>query len=164
MSNLHKKSPYAALHRSVNRSELDKVVGAASLVWNQKPQDIVGRRRTGAFIEPRHSVMMVLYERGHSMVQIGKALDGRDHGAVLHGLRNVRAWIETDKKFRKRWEAFQRIMDEADNGPKEVVITLRGNIPGFRSLSQRQVLLAALKLVRDKSPRAHSVTILEDER
>ena len=56
------------------------------------------------------------------------------------------------------------IMDEADNGPKEVVITLRCNIPGFRSLSQRQVLLSALKLVRDKSPRAHSVTILEDGR
>ena len=149
------------LHSSISQSEFDQVMGVVCLVWKQKPKDVLSRRRLGELIPPRHAGMAILHERGHSLVSIGKAFKGRDHGAVLHALKNVRAWNEIDKKFRAKWALAQKFLDETDNGPNEVCITVRCNIPGYRQLDNNQVLLSALRLIQEESPRVHSVFIEE---
>lgn len=51
---------------------------------------MVGPDRSRALAHPRQEAMRRAHLAGYSMPQIGKALGGRNHTTVLHGIRQAR--------------------------------------------------------------------------
>jgi chromosomal replication initiator protein len=63
--------------------------------------DMASRRRPASIAGPRQ-IAMYLSRRltRNSLMEIGEAFGGRDHGTVIHAVRKVTALIETDPRVR----------------------------------------------------------------
>jgi len=58
---------------------------------------VMGPRRNGALVRVRQAVMAAALERGFSMSEIGRALGGRDHSTVAHGVKVHRSRMKLVK-------------------------------------------------------------------
>lgn len=63
--------------------------------------DISGKRRFKPIIRVRQAVMYVARKQGvHSFPQIGRAIGGRDHSTVIHGIEAAEIIAERDVEYR----------------------------------------------------------------
>tara|TARA_Y100001963_G_scaffold53327_1_gene74717 strand:- start:2553 stop:2873 length:321 start_codon:yes stop_codon:yes gene_type:complete len=63
---------------------------------------VLGNRRYDHYAFARFMVYLALreHEHGYSLAVIGRTMN-RDHGAVIHGIRNIKARAKLDKRVRK---------------------------------------------------------------
>lgn len=73
------------------------------------PVMLMSQRRTHNVLWPRFIAMYLARELTfRSLPEIGRALGRRDHTTVLHGVRRVKARMETDAEFKEQVEGYQR--------------------------------------------------------
>lgn len=101
-------------------------IRAACREWDVTPDDIKGKRRPMGIVMPRIAIYKVLVEHGLSNSEAGRQM-GKDHGAVLYGVRSCNSLLATDREYRSRFErfvkGFERDMErlrESDCNPAEV--------------------------------------------
>ncbi len=80
----------------------DRVLAEVASFFGVKIEDLKGKRRTQKVALPRQVAMYLMREMGGlSLVEIGRALGGRDHTTVLHGWQKIGAQMETDATLRQ---------------------------------------------------------------
>lgn len=79
------------------------VIDAVCEHFDVAEKDIQGRRRTKAIVLPRQIAMYLMREETQlSLEEIGRAVGGRDHTTVLHGIKKIEAVLEEDVQIRTR--------------------------------------------------------------
>jgi chromosomal replication initiator protein len=65
-----------------------------------------GRKK---FVVPRHKAMTICKHifKKLTLVEIGSYFGGKDHASVLHSVKTVKNWYDTDKKFRQDFDDMQ---------------------------------------------------------
>ncbi len=74
--------------------ELQAAVKSASRVWRVSRDSILSDQRPKRVCKARFAVYAWMRRKGYVYEQIGLAM-GKDHGAVMSGVRKFRNWIET---------------------------------------------------------------------
>lgn len=65
---------------------------------------LVSPIRSNIFSQPRQIAMVIARElTPHSLEEIGRCFGGRDHGTVMHAESKVRAHIDTEPAFARRF-------------------------------------------------------------
>ena len=83
----------SAFHAPVGR--VSKIISEVAQAHDLLPSDLTGHRRLRHLIEPRHEAMWTVRQiTGMSLSQIGQHFGGRDHTAVLHGIRKHQAKLD----------------------------------------------------------------------
>jgi chromosomal replication initiator protein len=95
--------------QSYIKKDLEEVLKAVAAAFAVKPRDIIGRRRFGWLINPRFTTYFLLRKKGWSFEAVAQACGGRDHGAVMHGIKTLQDRIETEKALGK---ALVRLREE----------------------------------------------------
>jgi chromosomal replication initiator protein len=68
------------------------VAGFVADVYNVSASDILGQDRSGRVLKARQATMSLLARAdliGLSLYEIGRALNGRDHTTILHGIEKM---------------------------------------------------------------------------
>ncbi len=77
------------------------VVDAVSRHYGVAEKDLKGRARTRNIVMPRQVAMYLLREETDiSLEEIGRAIGGRDHTTVMHGIKKIEGQIDTDSELR----------------------------------------------------------------
>ncbi len=77
------------------------VIDAVARYFGVSEQDLGGRQRRREIVLPRQVAMFILRtESDTSLVDIGRALGGRDHTTVMHGIEKIERELETDVQLR----------------------------------------------------------------
>lgn len=91
--------------RVIFRQSVKTIVDMAAEIWGVSSRDIVGPLRASILTEPRFAVYWVArHTLPLSLPQIGRAMGGRDHTTIMHGLRRA-------DRLRLRCRDFQRYTD-----------------------------------------------------
>lgn len=78
-----------------------QVIAAVEAYFNVSEKDLIGRQRKREIVMPRQIAMFLMREATESsLVDIGRALGGRDHTTVLHGVEKIEQLLETDTQLR----------------------------------------------------------------
>jgi chromosomal replication initiator protein len=78
-----------------------EVIDAVATYYKVSQQDLTGRSRKREISTPRQVAMYLLREEtDSSLVDIGRALGGRDHTTVIHGIEKVERDQEKDVQLR----------------------------------------------------------------
>ncbi len=78
-----------------------QVVDAVEAYFRVSEKDLIGRQRKREIVMPRQIAMFLMREAtDSSLVDIGRALGGRDHTTVLHGIEKIELLLETDTQVR----------------------------------------------------------------
>ena len=65
-------------------------------------EQILGRGRTATVAQARQVVMYLLaVEMGMPPTGVGRALSGRSHSTVIHGVGKIRAAVASDERLRQ---------------------------------------------------------------
>lgn len=77
-----------------------QIVKTVAEFYNQSQNDLCSGRRAARYIRPRH-IAMALAKRltSASYPQIGRALGGRDHTTIIHGVRKIDIAIQSDNEL-----------------------------------------------------------------
>jgi chromosomal replication initiator protein len=78
-----------------------EVIDAVSKHYQVEEKDLMGRKRTRDVVLPRQIAMYLLREETDiSLEEIGRAIGGRDHTTVMHGIKKIEAALESDIQMR----------------------------------------------------------------
>ena len=81
---------------------IDRIQKAVADYYDLRIADMSSRRRPAAIAFPRQVAMYLSRElTSCSLVEIGEAFGGRDHGTVIHACRKVKQVIQTDERVRQ---------------------------------------------------------------
>ena len=79
----------------------DDVIAAVCRHYQVSEKDLKGRQRTREIVVPRQVAMYLLREETDiSLEEIGRAMGGRDHTTVLHGIKKVESAANSDTQLR----------------------------------------------------------------
>ncbi len=80
---------------------IDSIQRLVAERFDMRLADMASRRRPASIAGPRQ-IAMYLSRRltKSSLMEIGEAFGGRDHGTVIHAVRKVTARIDTDPEVR----------------------------------------------------------------
>lgn len=81
----------------------DHIIRAVSDVFGISKYDLLSRRRLFKFAHPRQMAMYICAQRCRnlSLGQIGKALGGRDHTTVIHGIKQAEKRFNESEEWRQ---------------------------------------------------------------
>lgn len=86
----------------MSRVSIDKIQQRTADYFHLRVADLLGRRRPSKIVVPRQIAMYLSRMlTDHSLVQIGDAFGGRDHGTVINAIRAVENMIEQDETVRR---------------------------------------------------------------
>jgi len=105
------KAKLAALGLSGDLSPgrtLKAVIRNAAQGFGVEIEQMVGKDRSPFIVRPRFAASLVLYELGHSFNTIGRALGGRDHSTVRHGVNRARDIAASDPSYSAAIDALHR--------------------------------------------------------
>lgn len=86
----------------MSRVSVDKIQQKTAEYFHLRVADLLGRRRPSKIVVPRQIAMYLSRMlTDHSLVQIGDAFGGRDHGTVINAIRAVENMIEQDETVRR---------------------------------------------------------------
>jgi chromosomal replication initiator protein len=78
-----------------------EVIDAVSKHYQVEEKDLMGRKRTRDVVLPRQIAMYLLREETDiSLEEIGRAIGGRDHTTVMHGIKKIESALESDIQMR----------------------------------------------------------------
>ena len=82
---------------------IDAIQRSVADAFDVRLADMTSRRRPKSIAEPRQ-IAMFLSRRmtKSSLIEIGETFGGRDHGTVIHAVKQVKARMETDPALRNR--------------------------------------------------------------
>lgn len=83
---------------------LEEIIDLGSRFYGIRVEVLVSRKREEKVALTRFSIMKVCREEGYKLAAIGRAFN-RDHGTVLHGLREVNA-----EKFGPYWTQHEQFV------------------------------------------------------
>lgn len=84
-----------------NQTTVPDVVDAVCRHYQVDEKDIKGRQRARKIVLPRQVAMYLLREETEiSLEEIGRAMGGRDHTTVLHGIKKIETAMENDVQLR----------------------------------------------------------------
>lgn len=78
---------------------MQDILTKASTLFDVTTAQIVGHERLPRYCEARCAVAYAVRERGWSLQEIGRALDGRNHATVLYNIRQASRRAQTDPWF-----------------------------------------------------------------
>jgi len=85
------------------RITVDDVLRGVVEYYNVPERDLLGRQRKREIVMPRQVAMYLMRESTESsLVDIGRALGGRDHTTILHGIEKIEHLLETDTQLRSQ--------------------------------------------------------------
>ena len=88
-----------------------QVLGAVANRYDITEEQILGRSRTAAVAEARQVTMYLLAtELGMTPTDTGRALGGRNHSTVIHGVGKIRDAIATDERLRHTVNAIKEAL------------------------------------------------------
>ena len=93
----------------------DQVLDTVARHFGVSVEQILGRGRTATVAQARQVVMYLLaVEMGMPPTGIGRALSGRNHSTVIHGVEKIRAAVATDERLRRSVNGIKAaLLDEA---------------------------------------------------
>lgn len=81
--------------------------------YNLKTSDLLGKRRPANIAMPRQVAMYLCRAlTPQSLVEIGLAFGGRDHGTVIHACKSVENMIEQDDVIKRNVEHLRKILQK----------------------------------------------------
>jgi chromosomal replication initiator protein len=87
------------------------VIDAVSRHFQVSEKDLLGRQRTREIVFPRQVAMYLLREETDiSLEEIGRAMGGRDHTTVLHGIKKIEAALDDDVQLRASLMAIREVL------------------------------------------------------
>jgi len=87
---------------------IDSIQRAVAEHYDIRLADMTSRRRPASIAMPRQVAMYLSRTMTKSsLIEIGEAFGGRDHGTVIHAVKKVTSAVETDPEFRDRVERLQ---------------------------------------------------------
>jgi len=87
---------------------IDSIQRAVAEHFDIRLADMTSRRRPASIAMPRQIAMYLSRTMTKSsLIEIGEAFGGRDHGTVIHAVKKVTSAVETDPEFRDRLERLQ---------------------------------------------------------
>ncbi len=91
----------AAMNGNRGTISTTQVIDAVEAYFQVSEKDLIGRQRKREIVMPRQIAMFLMREAtDSSLVDIGRALGGRDHTTVLHGIEKIEQLLETDTQLR----------------------------------------------------------------
>ena len=88
--------------RKASTTSMD-VIDAVTRYYKVSEKDLIGRQRNRDIVAPRQVAMyLIRQETDGSLVDIGRALGGRDHTTILHGIEKIERSLESDVQLRSQ--------------------------------------------------------------
>ncbi len=79
---------------SKKRRTIPQIVAAVAAYFEMNRDELLSDRRTNCLVMPRHVAMYLAHVHTmQSTTAIGRALGGRDHTTVIHGLRSIQSRV-----------------------------------------------------------------------
>ena len=92
---------------------IDVIQQKVAEFYNLKMSDLLGKRRPANIAMPRQIAMYLSRSlTPQSLVEIGLAFGGRDHGTVIHACKSVEAMIEQDDVIKRNVEHLRKILQK----------------------------------------------------
>ena len=99
--------------RKMTASSPEKVLEAIEGAFQVDQASLTGSKRRRDFVVARHAAMYIMREHLKLTVsQIGRAMGGKNHATVIHGIRRVDDYLESVEGFRAKVEAAKEHLSE----------------------------------------------------
>ena len=93
-------------HRSVTTRSPEKVLEAIEGAFQVDQASLTGSKRRRDFVVARHAAMYIMREHLKlSVSEIGRAMGGKNHATVIHGIKRVNDYLELVDGFKAKVEA-----------------------------------------------------------
>lgn len=91
----------ASIRQNRSTTNATDVIHAVGRHFDITEKDLLGRQRTQKVVFPRQVAMYLLREETDiSLEEIGRALGGRDHTTILHGIKKIESSLDEDVQLR----------------------------------------------------------------
>ena len=98
---------------TTSSTTIDVIQQKVAEFYNLKTSDLLGKRRPANIAMPRQIAMYLSRAlTPQSLVEIGLAFGGRDHGTVIHACKSVEAMIEQDDVIKRNVEYLRKILQK----------------------------------------------------
>jgi len=96
---------YSAITTSPNDSTVDdkgrKIIEAVAKYFNIEVEELIGKRRSREFAEPRMVAAYIMKENlGIPLINIGEMLGGRNHATIIYSHSKIATDMKTNKKLK----------------------------------------------------------------
>lgn len=78
---------------------MQDILDRASALFDVTPAQILSHSRSPRYCEARCAVAYAVRERGWSLQEIGRALDGRNHATIIYNIRQASRRARSDPWF-----------------------------------------------------------------
>jgi len=96
-----------------NQVTIEKIQKKTAEYYHLRVADLLSRRRPAKIVVPRQVSMYLSRQlTDHSLVQIGDAFGGRDHGTVINAIRAVENLMEQDSTMRRSIDYLTKQLSE----------------------------------------------------
>ena len=96
-----------------NQVTIEKIQRKTAEYYHLRVADLLSRRRPAKIVVPRQVSMYLSRQlTDHSLVQIGDAFGGRDHGTVINAIRAVENMMEQDQTMRRSIDYLTKQLSE----------------------------------------------------
>jgi len=96
-----------------NKVTVEKIQQRTAEYYHLRVADLLSRRRPAKIVVPRQVAMYLSRMlTDHSLVQIGDAFGGRDHGTVINAIRAVENMMEQDPTMRRSIDYLTKQLSE----------------------------------------------------
>ncbi|MGE9290314.1 MAG: chromosomal replication initiator protein DnaA [Puniceicoccales bacterium] len=96
-----------------NQVTIEKIQKKTAEYYHLRVADLLSRRRPAKIVVPRQVSMYLSRQlTDHSLVQIGDAFGGRDHGTVINAIRAVENLMEQDQTMRRSIDYLTKQLSE----------------------------------------------------
>ena len=85
------------------------IISAVCVAFDVTEQRLTSKERSREITEPRHIAVKLLKDHTDlSLKSIGKLMGNRDHSTIIYASNTVSDLLETDKKFKRSYEAIKK--------------------------------------------------------
>lgn len=92
--------------RQISTRSPEKVLEAIEGAFHVDQASLTGKRRRRDFVVARHAAMYIMREHLNlSVSEIGRAMGGKNHATVIHGIKRVNDYLESVDGFKAKVEA-----------------------------------------------------------
>lgn len=146
----------------LNRAVFLMVVQAAADVYAVNPEAVLSPRGTHDSLQLsdcRQAVCWALHARGHTLSQIGRALD-RDHSTVSHATRRAPEKAQKNRQIRQAYEAALLVLDPTAPVEPTTAKALRNHLFTMEALAQATIEAHRLAGAKAEALLSHVQTLL----
>lgn len=79
-----------------------EIIKACADMFGIHPRDLVGDARMGFLMPARFALYKAFHMRGWSYSRVGRAIGGRDHTTIMHGIARAEYMMEKDPRYAER--------------------------------------------------------------